>query len=84
LTKRKKVAIMGGMDMKKLIKELCPEQCTGCERRATDGYCTTYSYPSSWWRLGKRCPFHPQTLKGEAKGDKKLNPLKASKRSMGK
>lgn len=77
--------IIGCIDTKKLIRELCPEQCIGCERREGDGYCTTYSYPPSWWRNGKTCPFHPRgKIRVKEDKDFKLNPLKASKRSMGK
>jgi hypothetical protein len=61
------------------------EQCEGCAQIKEYGsgqYCLTYGNPAAKWNLG-RCNFATH-LKDAKKDDKKINPLKASKRSQGK
>ena len=61
------------------------EQCEGCaqiKEYDSGQYCLTYGNPASKWSLG-RCNFATH-VKGVKKDDKKINPLKASKRSAGK
>lgn len=48
---------------------------------AVNGICKRYTDPSSKWRVGN-CPMASHLKKEEKKEDFKLNPLKASKRSM--
>lgn len=62
------------------------EKCEGCDRiveAAETKYCTAYTDPASKWKLGI-CNFathqKPETLAVKIK----VNPLKASKRAMGK
>ena len=58
------------------------EPCEGCDRTVTAGdmvYCQSYPDPAAKWRYGK-CNFATH-IKGEAKVEVKLNPLKASKRA---
>jgi hypothetical protein len=60
------------------------ESCKGCDRisaYATGEYCNSYPNPSVKWEFG-RCNFATH-LKIEKQEAKKLNPLKASKRSAG-
>lgn len=60
------------------------EQCEGCanvKEYPTGKYCQTYGNPESKWVLG-RCNFATH-VKAEKKAEKKINPLKASKRGAG-
>lgn len=58
------------------------EQCRGCNRITKNAehreFCTTFWDPALKWKPGRRCPMFPyqQTPKEE----KRVNPLKASKR----
>ncbi|MFO7761524.1 MAG: PxxKW family cysteine-rich protein [Thermodesulfobacteriota bacterium] len=58
------------------------EECEGCDRIIkvnNNKYCKTYAFPEAKWRLGL-CNFatHKKlTIKG---GQKKVNPIKSSKR----
>lgn len=58
------------------------EPCLGCDRTVTVGdmvYCRAYPDPAAKWSHG---PCNLAThVKGESKGEVKLNPLKASKRA---
>lgn len=57
------------------------EQCDGCNqiKEFPNGrYCLTYGNPEAKWTLG-RCNFATH-IKMEKKVEKKVNPLKASKR----
>lgn len=61
------------------------ENCEGCDKvtaYSSGSYCASFPNPNVKWEFG-RCNFasHLKTEKVEAK---KLNPLKASKRSAGK
>jgi len=58
-------------------------QCMGCNRIEEDGYCRVYANPIAQWR-NKNCNMSTHIEKEVKKDDFKLNPLKASKRSMGK
>jgi hypothetical protein len=61
------------------------EQCEGCGKikEYTGGqFCTTFGNPEAKWALG-RCNFATH-VKGEKQVEKKINPLKASKRGAGK
>jgi hypothetical protein len=61
------------------------EECEGCERIQsfdTGDYCTSYANPAVKWESG-RCNF-ATNVKVEKAGEIKINPLKASKRSMGR
>lgn len=61
------------------------DQCQGCAqiKEYTEGqYCLTYGNPAAKWTLG-RCNFATH-MKDDKKAEKKLNPLKASKRGQGK
>jgi hypothetical protein len=61
------------------------EKCSGCDRVKgfpTGEYCTSYPNPGVKWEFGK-CNFATH-IKVEKVEQKKLNPLKASKRAAGK
>ena len=61
------------------------EQCEGCaqiKEYDSGQYCLTYGNPAAKWSLG-RCNFATH-LKEAKKDEKKINPLKASKRAAGK
>lgn len=58
------------------------EQCQGCaqiQEYSGSQYCKTYGNPAAKWAHG-RCNFATH-MKDEAKAEKKINPLKASKRA---
>jgi len=58
------------------------EQCQGCaqiQEYSGSQYCKTYGNPAAKWAHG-RCNFATH-MKDEAKTEKKINPLKASKRA---
>jgi hypothetical protein len=58
------------------------EACEGCDRAIAVGelaFCKSYPDPAAKWRQGN-CNFATH-IKGEAKVDAKINPLKASKRA---
>ena len=58
------------------------EQCEGCAqiKEYSEGrYCVTYANPAAKWALG-RCNFATH-VKDDTKVEKKINPLKASKRA---
>lgn len=62
------------------------EQCQGCSHVITypaGQYCRTYSDPSVKW-IDARCNFATHNRIESREERKKLNPLKASKRSRGK
>lgn len=59
------------------------EKCEGCgnvKEFPSGSYCTVFANPASKWTLG-RCNFATHIKTEVKKEDKKLNPLKASKRS---
>jgi len=59
------------------------EKCEGCgnSKEFPSGmYCTVFANPTTKWTLGK-CNFATHIKAEVKKDDKKLNPLKASKRS---
>ncbi len=58
------------------------ENCAGCDRiqaLATGQYCGSYPNPAVKWEFG-RCNFATH-IKADRKEEKKINPLKASKRA---
>jgi hypothetical protein len=58
------------------------EQCEGCAQiheYSEDRYCLTYGNPAAKWALG-RCNFASH-VKDDTKVERKINPLKASKRA---
>jgi hypothetical protein len=61
------------------------EGCAGCDRVSTfpsGDYCASYPNPAVKWEFGK-CNFATH-IKVEKVEQKKVNPLKASKRAAGK
>jgi hypothetical protein len=61
------------------------EQCEGCAQinEYPEGrFCATFGNPEAKWTLG-RCNFATH-IKDEKQVEKKVNPLKASKRGAGK
>jgi hypothetical protein len=54
------------------------EICTGC-LKITDERCSVYASPAVWERKGG-CPMKTNKVL-EVKKDKKINPIKASKRA---
>jgi len=63
------------MEKEKINMELC----SGCLKADNIDECSIYSMPSVWVKKGG-CPMKTNK-KVEIKKDKKINPLKASKRS---
>jgi len=58
-----------------LVKELCD----GCiKANVKENNCISYAYPEEWHRKGG-CPLKSNKVL-EVKQDKKVNPIKASKR----
>jgi len=60
------------------------EQCAGCDyirSFPTGEYCAIYAEPASRWALGD-CAFATHLDKTKGAVDSKLNPVKASRRSM--
>jgi len=71
------------METKTIIKEPVAPQCGGCENIEYDHVqhvCKRYAMPAARWRRGN-CPMATH-IKKEATTAVKLNPLKASKRSV--
>ena len=63
-----------------LIKEPIIEQCRDCGRH--DGtYCLVYTTPAAKWRSGNNCPMATHLAVASKKKEKKLNPIKKSKRN---
>lgn len=74
------------METKIIIKESITEKCGGCERIEFDHVqciCKCYAVPAAQWRRGN-CPMATHVKKETSNSVKsgKLNPLKASKRSV--
>jgi hypothetical protein len=72
----------------KLIFEPIVEQCTGCDFTVTGpepgpAHCSKCLVPSAKWKNGK-CNLASHVGLAKVEDKKMLNPLKASKRSMGK
>ena len=68
-----------------VLKEPIIEQCLGCDRviqNKEKQVCKIYPAPKSMWRT-RNCLMATH-LKREVREEKKVNPLKQSKRSMGK
>lgn len=62
------------------------QQCEGCTRVKefpTGTYCNVFAHPASKWMFGGICNLATHVKREEAKEEKKLNPLKASKRGQG-
>lgn len=62
------------------------DRCEGCERIITveaQKFCKTYSAPAAKWKLGI-CNFASHVKPEILTSTIKVNPLKASKRAMGK
>lgn len=60
------------------ICDVVIEKCHGCEKVLPSGYCSTYPDTGLKWRKGN-CPSATH-LKKTAAVEKKVNPLKASKK----
>ena len=62
------------------------EQCKGCLDAKQDGSgCKSYAMPEAKWEAGKRCPrFNDPTIVKEVKEEKHIDPIKKSKKMMGK
>ncbi len=54
------------------------EKCAGCTR-ITDNFCSSYPDPALKWAHGYNCPM-ATNIKKEVVEQKKLNPIKASKK----
>lgn len=68
-----------------ILKEPITESCLGCNRITQDGekqVCRSYPIPKNMWR-NRNC-LMASHLKKEVTEKKKVNPLKKSKRSMGR
>ena len=61
----------------------CPEQCAGCAHRTKENTCPKYALPIMRW-TGRPCAMATHLPKAEKKAEVKVDPIKASKRSMGK
>lgn len=62
------------------------DRCTGCDRIIeveAQKFCKTYSSPAAKWKLGI-CNFATHVKPEVVISTLKVNPLKASKRAMGK
>lgn len=62
------------------------EKCDGCDRVIeveAQKYCKTYSAPMAKWKLGI-CNFASHVKPEFVASSAKVNPIKASKRAMGK
>lgn len=62
------------------------DKCEGCERIVETNnakYCQTYAIPAAKWKLSM-CNFATHVKPEIATSTTKVNPLKASKRAMGK
>lgn len=81
-----------------LVWEPIIDQCIGCEKIMTQlgmqlhpgvylspdtQYCKVFMTPSAKWKNGK-CSVATHVAHPESKEERKVNPLKASKRSQGK
>jgi len=64
------------------ICDIAIEKCNGCEKMLASGYCTLYPDTSLKWGNGN-CP-SATNLKKKAEVQKKMNPLKASKKGVKK
>ncbi len=66
-----------------IIKEFVGEECVGCSNVQPEQTCSRYRSPSVIWRRGY-CPMVARAKKEDegSKSSVKINPLKASKRSM--
>jgi hypothetical protein len=58
------------------------EKCTGCERVTSAGCCEVYFMPERQHSRIGGCAMRTNNLRGIVSDDKKLNPLKASKRGV--
>ena len=57
------------------------ENCDKCTRITLDNNCAVYPKPEYWWEKRGGCPLATHT-KTRVIEEKKVNPLKASKRKM--
>jgi hypothetical protein len=62
------------------MKEKVHDKCIGCKKVDSDQFCMVYSKPSIWWDKRNGCPVASHTSKTVAV-EKKVNPLKASKKA---
>lgn len=56
------------------------DKCCGCEHITNMNYCGVYLRPERHWTRIGGCAMRTHNKAGVARGDFKLNPLKASKR----
>jgi hypothetical protein len=66
--------------MNKFMNEPVVDECEGCSRIESDGFCTVYAWPEVHWVNGKRCPMATHIEKAVVEKTKMLDPIKASKR----
>ena len=71
-----------------LTLETIHEKCEGCTRVHTieaggesRTFCNVYKAPSVWWEKRGRCAMATHTGRKRVEEQKKVNPLKASRRS---
>lgn len=63
------------------MKEKVHEKCVGCDKIDSDQFCIVYIKPSIWWDKRGNCPVATHISKKVAVAEKKVNPLKASKKA---
>lgn len=64
------------------MKELIIDKCIGCGNIEME-FCRVYVYPAARWSAGN-CPKNTHIKKAVEEQKKALDPIKASKRKMGK
>lgn len=62
------------------MKEKVHDKCIGCKKVDSDQFCVVYIKPSIWWDKRGGCSIATHVSK-EAVKEKKVNPLKASKKA---
>ena len=78
----KECGFMGRKDCKLPEKKCYPvvEFCKGCGKIEND-YCKSYAHPQVKWEMTGACPLATHIEKKAEEEKKKLNPIKASKKS---
>ncbi len=65
-----------------LIKYSIVDQCKGCGKIVNEFFCSSYLFPYAKWRIGN-CPLATHIPRDDpGQPGKKLNPIKASKKSI--
>lgn len=57
------------------------DKCDGCKKIDKDNTCSVYTSPIGKWSVGG-CYIHTGVKRIEAGSDRKINPIKASKRGI--